>query len=134
MDNEAMPFLLKFEQNGDWATFGVMADYFAEQDDGVGELWALWIRDNEVMPAAYLLERSLQWTWGTIATKKRVATHQLAFDNLVVEMPYRQYISKSDLDANPRYGLANSYARLLAGWRVISEKDREAIMNGISKG
>ncbi len=136
MDNDAMPFLLSFEQNGDWATFGVLADYFADNDDSIGEEWALWIRDNEAMPVGTKRGDLFMWCWSSLYTAEsstEATPYLFSYHSLILEMPAQERIAPHKSD-NPYYRIANAYARLLCGWRRISEKDREAIMNGIRKG
>lgn len=69
---------------------------------------------------------------GVVASKSM--NNPLAFERLISKTDSPQLLVINQTKDNPRYGLANAYARLLAGWRRISEKDRESIMDGISKG
>lgn len=103
------PFLRQFEGTHDWRIWGIIADYFADDEDDVGERWALWIRDNRVKPIACRYSYSFDsWSWHALRNK-RVRRNPLASERLHAEMDYPQLVRINEIKENPRYGIANAY-------------------------
>jgi len=62
------PFLDQFAETKDWHIWSVIADYFADHGDEIGQQWALWVRDERKEPASRsncsVLNNSKQnYTW-----------------------------------------------------------------------
>jgi len=41
-------------ESGDWAVWAVLADFFADHDDHIGQRWALWVQQTKRVPMRVL--------------------------------------------------------------------------------
>lgn len=114
------PFLESFAETGDWATWGILADKFADEGDEIGEAWARWVLEKRRKPQLSTIN---SWEWFTSNAAHLSACLTNAMASIAV--------LEDDKGLTYRWlqgdrSVARAYSLCLELWRLLDDDEREA--------